>query len=148
MPIRLHARGIVFAIVAFLLVASFLYSRAVRDAYLTEDLRYLPKESALAVVTGDLRSLWLAVDDHFGAVIRGAGDREPGFLAELFGEFDALLDEWDLPVAGLAIGRAADRRAASGERRGVSRRLRSTDRARAGKRGGHGPGEDRRLRGG
>ena len=101
MPIRFHARGIVLAVVAFLLLASFLYSRAVRDAYLTPDLRYLPKENALAVVTGDLRSLWLAVDDHFGAVIRGAEDREPGFLSELFGEWREMLDGLDLPVVEL-----------------------------------------------
>jgi len=103
MPVRFGVRGIVLGAVAFLLLASFLYSRSVRDAYLTPDLRYLPKENALAVVAGDPRSLWRAVDDHFGAVIRGTEEREPGLLAELVGQLRESLDE-----AGLRITAPGD----------------------------------------
>jgi hypothetical protein len=95
---RKRSRIVALGTVALILAASVLYSRAVRKAYLTDDLRYVPKENALLLVAGDIRSLWDAIDDHFGETIRHDRDGEAGFLFETFEELREGLEEQELEI--------------------------------------------------
>ena len=93
-----RSRIVALGTVALILAASVLYSRAVRRAYLTDDLRFVPKENALLLVAGDIRSLWEAVDDHFGEIIRDDRDGEAGFLFETFEQLREGLEEDELEI--------------------------------------------------
>jgi hypothetical protein len=99
----LARRPLFLAILVAILAISLVYSASVRRAYLMGDLQYIPVEDEFLLVTGDLESLWEAVDHHFGPVFleEERDGEEIGALTGLFRDAREGLADEDLPVESL-----------------------------------------------
>jgi hypothetical protein len=73
-----------------------------RQVYLAEALRFVPKESEIVVVSGDIERLWKAVDRNFGEVIRDSEGEEASGLARLFTELRQRFEEQGVRLSTLA----------------------------------------------
>lgn len=81
------------------LFGSLAYSRTVRHITLGDEFQYIPRENVLLVATGDVESLWTALDEHLG-----------GFLGSSLKELqddseDPILQPEDLARYGLDVKR-------------------------------------------
>lgn len=94
-------RLMLFGLLVILLIASIVYSRAVRRLQWNADLQYVPKENELLVVTSEIVEVWEAVDRHFGEVI-ATGEEEGGAVAAWFAQLREIFDEREIPVRSLA----------------------------------------------
>lgn len=97
---RERAQRLTLLLVAALLVATLAAASWMRQAAVGSWLGYLPREHQVFVVTGDLATLWTALDDHFGTAVRDTGRQ--GWLASLAAALDEPFAEAGAPIHGVA----------------------------------------------
>src|SRR5215217_6335683 len=85
-----------FYLLIGVLVLAMGYSRLVRRLSLARELRYIPRENALLLATGDLDSLWRATEFQLHEALQAP--KGAGILAAQIREWKRNLAPGDLPV--------------------------------------------------
>jgi hypothetical protein len=89
-----------FGLITVAAVAAIAYGAIVRNSMLIAELRYVPAESQVVIMTGSLGKLWAAIDDQFGAVLRATERRGPMALG--LASLQDAFKEHELPINSLA----------------------------------------------
>lgn len=92
--------NVLLAFTFITVVGSISYSRFIRLSLLPKELGYIPKEANIILATGDIESLWKAVEHHFGRVIREK-DRK-GMLASAMHDAREEFEKKKKPVLSVA----------------------------------------------